>query len=313
MLMNKYLKELLFLLCASFFGAYVQAAPVHLETDAASIILVRPIDMWTGDAGRMERMREAYSNHLAGFNIFTANNKVITAAPGLFGSFSNDPIVQAVRDELSKKGFKLKGNQAAAFNLMKPITLSSNEISKILELQSRFFTASVLAFGDPRLLENKVLGQKVLGNILGLLTLGVPLARAGTVAATGAKIGVESFTPDQAAALPKEVWKAVVPIEIPAFDFTPYRTVDIIKVQISPDLMGQLIIAYKGEHTQEAENEALIKAIVSLTGADTTLEAIQKARSDDLAKRQAIWDACVAERRQECQVAEDANPTGRSR
>ncbi len=277
-----------------------KAAPVEIDTESAHIILVRPIDLWSGDTKRLDNMSEAFLKHWAGFNLRISDHKLIIAAPGLFGSFSDDPIVHEVQDDLKGKGFTLKGNQANMFTVLAPVNLTPDEAQKMRILQSRLFSAAVVAAGDPRRLEGKALGQKVLGNILALLTLGAPLAKAGSVAATGAKIWVESFSPDQAIALPKDVWNVVTPIDIPAMDFTPYRSVDIMKIQASPDIIGQLIIAYKGEHTQEAENEAMVKAIVSLTGADTTLPAIQQARSDDLARRQSIWDACVAEGRPEC-------------
>ena len=61
-----------------------------------------------------------------------------------------------------------------------------------------------------------------------------------------------------------------------------------------PDRVGQIIIAYKGEKTKQAEEIALAQAIVTASGADTTIEKIEKSRKEDMVARQAIWDECVA-------------------
>ena len=87
---------------------------------------------------------------------------------------------------------------------------------------------------------------------------------------------------------------ALVPVDLPDFDASSYKTVEVRKV-IQNGRLGQVIIAYKNDKTDDAENAALIKAIVTLTGADTTVDAIKEARAKDLSERQAIWDACVTE------------------
>jgi CO dehydrogenase/acetyl-CoA synthase alpha subunit len=67
------------------------------------------------------------------------------------------------------------------------------------------------------------------------------------------------------------------------------------------DTPGEILIAYKVDKTPQAEHEALVKAIVTLTGADTTPEAVQQSRQGDFEKRVALWDACVADGK--CQKA----------
>jgi hypothetical protein len=85
---------------------------------------------------------------------------------------------------------------------------------------------------------------------------------------------------------------------LPEFNASSYKYIDVRRVEEgpheSPIRVGQIIIAYKNEKTDESEKTALVKAIVSLTGADTTVADISKAREEDLVKRQAIWDECVA-------------------
>ena len=96
--------------------------------------------------------------------------------------------------------------------------------------------------------------------------------------------------------------QVLVPQPSVPFDYTAYKSIDIRRVSADTVHIGQIIIAYRGEKTAESEERALAKAIVSVSGADSTLDAIKSAQAKDLANRQAVWDACVAAK--EC-VAED--------
>lgn len=58
----------------------------------------------------------------------------------------------------------------------------------------------------------------------------------------------------------------------------------------NPERLGLVLIAYKDDKT-----EAMIKAIVALSGMTVPIEEIEKNRAEDFANRQAIWDGCVAE------------------
>ena len=59
--------------------------------------------------------------------------------------------------------------------------------------------------------------------------------------------------------------------------------------------MVQIIIAYKEDKTPEAEQEALIQAIVVTAGADTTVAEVEKSRALDFANRLTIWNTCLAD------------------
>ena len=85
-------------------------------------------------------------------------------------------------------------------------------------------------------------------------------------------------------------------------DFTPYKEIDIRKLTVNAERVGQIIIAYRGEKTLDAESAALIQGIVVATGANTTVAAVEKARIDDYQARSAIWSECVAAGRPECKA-----------
>ena len=83
-----------------------------------------------------------------------------------------------------------------------------------------------------------------------------------------------------------------MPRPLPQADFTNYKQADIYRVT-TLKTVGMVIIAYKEPKNLETERSALAEAIFSLTGADTTPEAIVKERDQDFAMRKKIWAACV--------------------
>ncbi len=74
----------------------------------------------------------------------------------------------------------------------------------------------------------------------------------------------------------------IVSVQAVPFDFSQYKSVDLRRVvDGQKDRLGQIIIAYKGEKTKQAEDAALAQAIVTASGADTTVEAIEESRKKD--------------------------------
>ncbi|NBX55609.1 MAG: hypothetical protein EBT70_11195 [Betaproteobacteria bacterium] len=85
-------------------------------------------------------------------------------------------------------------------------------------------------------------------------------------------------------------------VELPSIDLTSFKEISIRRVIANPgQIIGQIIIAYKDEKTEAAEHEALVIAVVALTGANSTTAEIEQARKEDFARRKAIWDKCVAD------------------
>ena len=85
-------------------------------------------------------------------------------------------------------------------------------------------------------------------------------------------------------------------VELPSIDLTSFKEISIRRAIANPgQIIGQIIIAYKDEKTEAAEHEALVIAVVALTGANSTTAEIEQARKEDFARRKAIWDKCVAD------------------
>ncbi|HCI52181.1 MAG TPA: hypothetical protein DE312_02420 [Gallionella sp.] len=189
-------------------------------------------------------------------------------------------------------GFKL-AQVNPDFTVNIPVDLNPKEFATFASSQRELYKRTAIADGNPATLHGRVSGRKFFSGILSLATIGIAGEKFGalgsqTVLNTGVAGDVYQIGASGNAALS--------PIDLPNFDASGYKSIDVRRViQGHNDRLGQIIIAYKNDKTEEAESTALIKAIVTSIGADTTVAAIQQARADDLAARQSIWDVCVAE------------------
>jgi hypothetical protein len=146
--------------------------------------------------------------------------------------------------------------------------------------------------GDPRTLPARVKVRNFIGNALSVGALFIPAHQLGV--ANGVQVMANSGLAEDIGNLPREARAALVPAALPALDTSAYRQIEVRRVEFQPDTPGEIIIAYKTDKTPEAEQAALIKAIVTLAGADTTPDAVEAARQADYEKRVAVWDASVA-------------------
>lgn len=278
-------------ICASLLSLSSFAAPVEYDTHDAHIILMRALDSWSGDNSASEDSLEAVAKHEGGFQLERSKCCVL-GFPQLFGKLSDDLVVQGVSSSLKTMNFKLSQSKVN-FRVEKATLLEAKDNYLFVQKQRELFKYLVISQGNPATRSSKVAFNKFLG---GVLSIGAIIVGGEKFGALGSQTVLNTGVAGDIYQLSASSRAALSPIELPDFDASKYKSIDVRRViQGNNDRLGQIIIAYKNEKTVEAENEALVKAIVSLTGADTTVEAIKLARAEDLAKRQAIWDACVAE------------------
>jgi hypothetical protein len=88
---------------------------------------------------------------------------------------------------------------------------------------------------------------------------------------------------------------AMVPykLELDGFGRLDYRTF-VIAGEESMRVHGEIIIAYRGEKTKEAEDEILPLAWAAATGLSLTEDQIKQAREHERAHRVKVWSDCVA-------------------
>lgn len=277
-------------ICASMLSFSTFAAPVEFDTPDAHIIVVRALDSWSGDTSASEDSLEAVTKHEGGFHLERPKG-FVAGFPLLFGGLNDDIVVQGVNSALKAMNFKL-AQSSVNFRVEKPIPIEPTKYDYFVKYEHDFYKNTVLADGNPASLSGRVKAKKFFSGALALVSVALAGEKFGVL---GSQTTLGSFSGDiyQLSASSRA---ALSPVNLPDFDASSYKTIDVRRVtQGNNDRLGQVIIAYKNDKTVEAENTALIKAIVSLTGADTTVDAIKQARAEDLSKRQTIWDACVAE------------------
>jgi hypothetical protein len=151
----------------------------------------------------------------------------------------------------------------------------------------------VLAQGNPTTLPDRVRGRKVLGTILAVATTAFAFDKLGSI---GAQAALGSGLTGDVYQVASQYKSALAPLSLNLTDFGDYKSVDVRNVTTAySDRVGQIIIGYKVDRTPQIEAEAMALAILSVSGLDTTPDQVAAARADDLAARQAVWDACVAE------------------
>jgi len=212
----------------------------------------------------------------------------------VFSSITDHPITKGAEKKLNELSFKPKSDKDHNFKIGKSISIDVAEFPALVQYQQAIFKYMVIAQGDPATLPTRVKGRKFLG---GLLSLGAIAFSANTFGlSAGTNFAVNSGISDDIYRRVSQYRGSIAPINLPNVDLKDYQAIDVRKVTTSQsDRVGQVIIAYKNPKTIEAEQTALIRAIVTLAGADTTLADIEKSRAENYAERVAIWDACSAD------------------
>ena len=284
----------LYLLPFFFLAGFANAQVAQKETADALIIISRPIDMWSPDTSQMSRLLQITKEKRASFTYSEINGKRIGIFKTLFQDPEKAPVADAVISKLNNSGFKI-GNDGATFEVLQPTKISPSDLPEFVEAQNAIYAKSVEKAGNPAKLEGKESAKKFFGNLLSLTTFVAVGEKFGYANANSAVIG-NSVAFDLGESVQK-FGKVLVPRPLPLIDFSNYKQADIYRVT-SLKSVGMVIIAYKEPKTLETERVALAEAIFSLTGADTTPEAIVKERENDFATRKQIWADCVA--RGEC-------------
>jgi hypothetical protein len=290
-------------------GTIAKDSPVELDTSDAHIIVMRSLDAWSGNNSASEDSLDAVKDHEVGFWLGRPQYKgAVAGFPMLFGwnkDSEADVVVQGVITALKPYNFKLNQNKYFQFTVENPVVLDPNKYESFANRQRELYKFVVITQGNPTTLPGRVSAQKFLG---GLLAAGAVVWGGKTFGAVGSAGMIDSGIAGDLSHISTPSRAAITPVELPSFDATNYKSIDVRRVvQGQNDRVGQIIIAYKNEKTADNENEALIKAIVTLTGADTTIDSIKQSRVRDLAKRQAIWDECVAAGKCEKEGAREAN------
>lgn len=284
--MNRVTITLITAVALSSIGA--SNAQVQKESSDTMIFVVRPVDMWSPDIKFNQLILDIIKDKRSSFSYHEPNGKITGVSKSLFSDPISAPVANIVYEKLKVSGFKIGSN--VLFTVHPPTPIATSELPEFIAAQNAVYAKSVEKSGNPDKLESKESAKKFFGNLLSLATFIGVGEKFGYANANSAVIG-NSVAFDLGASVQK-FGKIIVPRPLPQADFTNYKQADIYRVT-TLKTVGMVIIAYKEPKTLETERAALAEAIFSLTGADTTPEAITKEREKDFAMRKEIWAACV--------------------
>lgn len=268
------------------------AQSVTIETESARIIVVRPLDMWSGDKSALESSLESHKDKTAWYFLKLNDRKWLSGNPNLTQSASNHALTNEVAKQLKDTGFSLPRSSRNSFTIEMPVSVPAEKINDLLDFQSKAFKANVLALGNPEDLQGKTSRNKFFGGILALGTAVVAADKLGAV--VGSSVTIGSGISEGIYNLASQYKGGVVPLQSEKISIEEFKEFELRKVPtVAPDRTGQILIAYRVAKTPEIEEAALIKAVVELTGATSTQEQIEQARKRDFESRKSIWQECI--------------------
>lgn len=280
----------LVLLLTALTGAAAQAAPVELDTPDAHIIVVRPVDLWSGDSSAQSDSLEHVRSKTANYWVWLGYKDEVNGGPLLLQRASTRPVVVAATAEMAKDGFAPSYSQSYGFKVLHPEPLAPATYEELSQAQAALYKLTILNQGDPDTLQNRTSGKKFVGTLLTLATLGIAGGKFGAI---GAETVINTGLAGDIYRLPSSLRESLALAILPPLDSPSFKEIEVRSVSYRGGMNGQIVIAYRSAKTEEAEVEAMGVAIAAVAGAGTTVEGVEKSRADDLAFRKATWDACV--------------------
>ena len=272
------------LLCTLNTGSI--AAPHVFETEAAKIVVLRPIDVWSPDKSATEATLKAHQQKKADFVIIEKGKTLPSSHPTYTG----------IQSRLKSAGYE-SSSWFPSKNLSyveSSVSVTPTEMTSIAIFQDQAYQSIAIAQGNPDELQSKAARDKYFGALLSIGTVIAGVKYQGLSRGTDLALGTGAASDIYQAVTKYE--SSIAPLEIGNIDFNEFKSIELRRVLLyQQPIKGQIIIAYKGDKTEAAEHEALVIAVVALTGANSTTAEIEQARKEDFARRKAIWDKCVAD------------------
>lgn len=270
-------------------GGTAKAAPSVIETDSAKVIVIRPSEQWTANQGLLDDYDAGQKKKRYLLIVRDQNGK---------NTFANSSDISgwlktAVTD-MDGAGWEASGWLPKNVSIIGPATsMTGTQFNGVIGVQERYYKALIVKVGSPEMQKSAFNRGVVTGYVLTIGTLGLGAKMGIPTELLGLGTGVA----EQIGAIPPALLTAVSPNWPVAGDFSQYPVVDVRQItpQGSRGVVGQIIIAYKGEKTSVAEDEAMAKAARALVGVDTSLAEIEKARLEDYNRRSEIWNRYLAD------------------
>ena len=267
------------------------AAPVEYDTDDFHLVVSRPFDSWSGDASVMDGELDTIRDHRAHFRYFLTERQSLGAGLSLINGTSSDQVTKDTVVLVQSKGFEITQRGGYHWAMGLPTELDPKSYPLLRQAQSAMYDALIRQQGEPDKIPGSMGARRVLGNLLALGAIGVGMNKFG---GTGGYVVTNAFAGD-IAQLPVKVRQSFAPFDLPPMDNFEISKIEVFPVKVNEGgSPGQVIVAYKTPPTEASRRAAFVLALSSLTGADTTPQAVEAARAADLQRRKDTWNECVS-------------------
>ena len=285
-----------FVLCAFAIGGGLSvgfAAPVEYDSPTFHLVVCRPFDSWSGDEKVMDGERETVSirRSRVAYRVSADKPTVLGAGRTLLNGPTEDAITTDTVALLKSRGVEISSLGSYHWTLGAGTELSAPDFASFRQAQTAMYDALIRKQGDPNKIAGSAAARRFLGNFLAAAAVGAGVEKFGGV---GGYVVTVAFA-DDIARLPLGVRQSFAPFDLPELNTASFSKFEVFPVKINEGgSPGQVIIAYKTEASEAIRHDALVQALASLAGSDTTPAAIDAARTADLQRRRDTWHACLA-------------------
>lgn len=271
------------------------AATVVRDDAAVQIVVASPLARWSSSTDALKRTMRSVSERAVSYFTTDETGKQVRlrGSPLTFQGISDHPVTNEVQRRLRELGTKPVSNAGYFFTVDGPVIIPVDKAPAFFEAERRLFKTAVLAQGDPTTLQDRTSLKRFVGGVLSL-GAGVGLADKFGLA-MGSHIMLDTNLSQDLVNAVGPYRGVVLPFDLESLNFAEAKSVEVRRVTVVDDLVGQVVIVYRQEPTTELRQAALVEAIVELTGATSTVDVLQKARQVDFDGRVALWNQCRAE------------------
>jgi hypothetical protein len=284
--------HLVILAAAALAAPAIHAAPVEYDAPEYHLIVCRPFDSWSGDTSVMAGERETIADRRGRISYRDVESGGHTRGAGitLLNGPTDDAVTTEVVSQFKQRGVSVSGRGSYHWTMGLPTELEPGAYDHLKQAQSLLYDALIRRQGDPDAIAGSMKARHVLGSVLAVAAIGVSMDKFGGI---GGSVVATTFAGD-IAQLPVGVRQSFAPFDLPDLDTHAFTKIEVYPVKVNEGgSPGQVIVAYKGAASPTARQAALVQAIVSVAGADTTPEAIDQARTADLKRRRETWASCA--------------------
>lgn len=267
-------------------------APVEYDAPDYHLIVCRPFDSWSGDTSVMAGERDTIADHRGRISYRDVEASGHTRGAGI--TLLNGPTDDAVTTDtvalMKERGVSISARGGYHWTMGLPTELEPSAYVHLKQAQTALYDTLVSRQGDPDRVAGSMMARHVLGNVLAVAAIGVGMDKFGAI---GGSVVATTFAGD-IAQLPLGVRQSFAPFDLPELDAKQFSKLEVYAVKVNEGgSPGQVIVAYRGAPSSEVRHAALVQALASVAGSDTSPAAIDAARAADLHRRRDAWARCI--------------------